>query len=183
MQDPLFQSVGSAMVFAFQFRASPRGMSIGEAPIGSGAGLTGLDGAAEAGNIKRMVDDLGKVQAAAMSARFSEKLIDCECCGAPAPAPGWRGACVLLAHEVALPAAGSTCHERLALELTMRHFAMHKRTLAEIAAKYGDGEDKVKKLNGKVVSALRAVESLAGERISERLVEVGLLPSVLEKAA
>lgn len=51
-----FDSVGQALRFAFLFKASVRGASVpGAVSIGSGRGLVGLDGAGEAGNIKRLM--------------------------------------------------------------------------------------------------------------------------------
>lgn len=182
-ENHLFETVGQALTFAYQFRASPKGAAIGAIPIGGGRGLIGLDGAAEAGNVKRMVDDLGKVSAAVLRARFGQKLVECDCCGADMADPDWRGACTLLALEVGLPAAGTTCHERLAIDLTVRHFAIHKRSLSDIAQRYGHGDDKVKKINSKLVKALKDVEAKVQASISERLIQSGLLPSVYQNAA
>lgn len=180
--DVLFDSVGQALRFAFLFKASVKGASVpGAVSIGSGRGLVGLDGAGEAGNIKRLIGDLPKVQAAALQARFSERVAACPCCMAEAPAAEWLGCCVLLS-GVAMGAA-SSCHEKLALDLTMRHFGDKRLTFEMLGGRYGCSADQVRKINNKVAAALRAVEHAAQAKISDRLIASGYIDHCQEVEA
>lgn len=167
------------MVFAYNYASQQhaRAPRIDPTPLGSGKGLTGLEGAGEAAAILRKASSLGKVAEAALRARYADKLTGCPCCDNRVPIPDWLGACKLLAAEVAVPAA-PRCHERLALLLVMRHFLGKddRASFETIAKRHGQSVDQVKRHNTKIGEALKRVESEAQGAISDLLIEAKLLP-------
>lgn len=76
----LFTSAYSALTFAYHFNGTnvvtP---SLGLPTQGNGRGLGGLDGAAEAGNIKRIVSGFGADCQAVIVARFMPDRMVCNC--------------------------------------------------------------------------------------------------------
>lgn len=72
----LFRSAHDALRFAYNFNGTNVTRTlIGEIPKGTGKGLGGLDGAAEAGNIKRIVCSKGSLVEALVIANFSPHII------------------------------------------------------------------------------------------------------------
>ena len=97
MTEPVFASVESALTFAFRYagqQSPPTPMRrLGtEANLGSGRGLVGLDGAAQAGLILRELDKLPKPQRWVLTVRFGDVRRECPCCGQPAPSAEWLDA-------------------------------------------------------------------------------------------
>ena len=81
---PLFRSAHQALMFAFTFSATQHGTAAAaerqlaefardryERMPGGGRGLRGLDGAAQAGMIRRRVEEMPPLHAAALIARFA----------------------------------------------------------------------------------------------------------------
>lgn len=181
----LFSTGRDALMFAFRFC----GQQYAKAPelvkgkvIGGGKGLIGLDGAGQAGFISREAKALTQAQYYALLARFTDKLEGCPRCGSNMHTAEWIGACKFLAEEYRKEVAPEA-HIRLMTQLVQRHFHYQKRTLADIAAQFGDGESKVKKINSKLVPALKKLESVAQARIEQRLTELGIVESSEESAA
>ena len=82
MTDPLFRSAYEALIFAYnysgqQYARTP--MSKIAAPVASGKGLCGTDGAAQAGMIRSEVASLGKLHEAAVIARCAPVSSPCSC--------------------------------------------------------------------------------------------------------
>lgn len=76
----LFRSTYDALRFAYNFDGTNcTHAMIGVPPVGNGKGLGGLDGAAEVGNIKRIVESLGRQVSAWAVATFAPNRIPCHC--------------------------------------------------------------------------------------------------------
>lgn len=72
----IFKSAYDALTFAYNFNGTNcTHAMIGEIPKGTGKGLGGLDGAAEAGNIKRIVCSKGADVEAVVVAKFAPHII------------------------------------------------------------------------------------------------------------
>ena len=86
MDEPLFQSTHSALLFAYNFQGNPA-MSImnrmiknpGDTIAPPSKGLAGLDGAAQAGMIRRNVASLGRFHEALIIAEFAPRVHPCSC--------------------------------------------------------------------------------------------------------
>lgn len=100
MDEPLFKSAHQALVFAFNYagQQSPKTpmmsliRNLGDAPIGNGKGLVGLDGAGQAGMILAAVCRLPDDQHNVIVARYGHVLHECPCCEQDAPSDEWRAA-------------------------------------------------------------------------------------------
>ena len=83
MNEGLFQSVNAALQFAYNYQGSPvlsvmnRMGQVSGAVLGKG--LAGVDGAAQAGMIKRHVASLGKFPEALIIAEFAPRTYPCSC--------------------------------------------------------------------------------------------------------
>lgn len=86
MDEPLFRSTHAALTFAYNFQGNPA-MSImnrmiknpGDSDAPPPKGLAGLDGAAQAGMIKRHVKNLGRFSEAMIIAEFAPRRYPCSC--------------------------------------------------------------------------------------------------------
>lgn len=77
---PLFKSTHDALRFAYNFNGTNVvTATIGIPPAPTGKGLGGLDGAAEAGNIKRIVESLGDNVKYWAEASYLPNRIPCHC--------------------------------------------------------------------------------------------------------
>lgn len=103
---PIFRSTYEALTFAFNFNGqNVVTATLGLPPAGgNGRGLGGLDGAAEAGNIKRIVKLSGEFSENVAIARFMPKRIPCSCrrlcCQGWIPNLEWRGAIRHITREI-----------------------------------------------------------------------------------
>ena len=95
----LFRSTQDALLFAFRHAGQaydrPLMLRMADASRGSGAGLAGLDGAAQAGMIRAEVAALGRLHEAVLVARFADRAIPCQCkaacCSGERRVPGQDG--------------------------------------------------------------------------------------------
>ena len=182
MKEPVFDSLGNALTFAYRFSGQQfaRAQNIDPTQLGSGRGLVGLDGAAQAGMILSEIRSCGLLTETILLARFADPFDrsarPCDCCGHVGVSGEFRGACVYLAEKIAMPAA-ATLHSRMAVELVMRYFLPkdHKRTFGSLARQFGDGEDKAKKLYYVVASALKRAESASQAKAGGALESAGIV--------
>lgn len=86
MHEPLFESAHEALTFAFRQRLQVLDRAplnrISAPAVGSGRGLGGLDGAAQAGMVRQEVRQFGPLDEALLIARHAPRYSPCEC-GAP----------------------------------------------------------------------------------------------------
>lgn len=89
-QEPIFESTHEALSFAYRFNrlqypTTLIGKLMRGPELGSGRGLVGMDGAAQAGMVLAVVGRLDKLHRLALQARFGNRWQDCPCCGAEQP--------------------------------------------------------------------------------------------------
>jgi hypothetical protein len=96
--EPVFKSAYEALVFAFRYagQQSPKtpmsAMMQQRESLGSGRGLSGLDGAGQAGMVLSALRILTAEQRHVIVARFGDIRRNCPCCGQPAPDQAWNEA-------------------------------------------------------------------------------------------
>lgn len=81
--DTLFDNAHGALVFAFNFSGQcydrPAMNRLATPAAGTGKGLVGLDGAAQAGFILAEVKGMGKLAEAILTARLAPRSMPCHC--------------------------------------------------------------------------------------------------------
>lgn len=105
IEDPLFESTHDALVYAFQYanQQSPRTPMTSlmrSVQTGTGKGLSGVDGAAQAGFILAEVCRLPDDQHNVIVARYGHVLHECRHCEQDTPSDDWRAAIAELANNI-----------------------------------------------------------------------------------
>jgi hypothetical protein len=119
--EPVFGSGHEALTFAFRFAGNqsprtPMTTLAGGSALGSGRGLSGLDGAGQAGMVLQALRHLGPSQRHLVVARYGDVRDTCPCCGQLAPTQQWLEAVEHL----------SLCDELKDLPKKVRHAAIEK---------------------------------------------------------
>ena len=137
MGDPVFETTRNALVFAFRFSSAQYGEgTLGKLlrrGAGSGRGLSGLDGAGQAGMVLATVWRLKEIERAAIVARFSPRSEPCPCCGGAKMPDIWREAVETLAEWCIQT---GVLNIRCRRELVAKHFGMPGVEFAALAARY-----------------------------------------------
>jgi hypothetical protein len=196
----LFHNAHSALVFAFNFSGQcydrPMMNRMATPSVGTGKGLVGLDGAAQAGMILAELAAMGKLAEAIMTARLAPRHTPCECrspcCSGRKPNKDWTDAIGYLSDYVRTTAlAGCTANGILRREYVVRYFSRkdERVSLEDLAERYDVDRhttsahaSKVAVLFGghqakKGAQAAPGLESVAMEAIEHRLREVGMVGS------
>lgn len=149
IDDPLFKSTHDALVFAFNYagQQSPKTpmTSLFKTPgIGSGKGLSGLDGAAQAGFILAEVCRLPDEQHNVVVARYDRVTHECKCCGSDVNSEEREAAIDALSHCVELEGVHRKvrlmivrkimCGGKLQYDLLARQYSLAERSLYRQAA-------------------------------------------------
>lgn len=168
MTEPLFRSGHEALRFAYAYNAQQYPMTImgrmmRGSSLGSGRGLHGLDGAAEAGNVKRVVGGLPSSQVLALTARYT--LDEAEFRRATGGLVG-----------VAVNSLPTGIHSaRLVLSLVVRYYRRKDVRLAELCDAHGMDAATMTRRWQRVRETLRAIESAADTAADGALVAAGLV--------
>ena len=117
----LFRTPQDALVFAFNYSMQTRDRSAVDrlaAPSPrTGKGLSGNDGAGQAGMIRRELQQLTELERAVLVARFAPKAWPCTCghacCSGYTPNPEYQAAISLLTEKVMPALAGRLVHYQL----------------------------------------------------------------------
>lgn len=140
----LFKSAYDALTFAYSFNGDNcTKATLGLPPQGNGRGLGGLTGAAEAGNIKRIVHGLGEVAEAYVTAKFTPARIPCSCrrpcCQGWSFNKEWMGAVIRIAKECNQPCFGGDGHARYRWKVTAQYFLKpnEREAIPTIAEQWG----------------------------------------------
>jgi len=149
ISEPLFRSAHAALVFAFNFtmqqydRPLMNKVASKDSEQGEGKGLSGQDGAAQAGMIRRRLSTLPPLQQAIMVARTAPATLVCSC-GAPCCQGRqanleWTAAIRLVADSAEKEALAScTINRGLTLGLLTRLFGQGKgQQMSDIAEQAG----------------------------------------------
>jgi hypothetical protein len=198
IEESLFSSAHSALVFAFNFSGQcydrPMMNRLASPAVGTGKGLVGLDGAAQAGMIRAEVQSLGKLAEAIIIARIAPRSVPCHCrsacCSGKKPNKEWVYAISYLADHVRTTAlAGCTANGILRREYVVRYFSRkdERVSLEALAERYdvnrqtvGAHAAKVALLFGgtqakKDKSAVPGLEAAAMNAIEDRLRDIGMV--------
>lgn len=196
--EPLFDNAHGALVFAFNFSGQtfdrPLMNRLCSPAVGTGKGLVGLDGAAQAGMIRSEVQRLGKLAEAILIARIAPHTTPCSCrsicCSGHKPNKEWTDAICYLADHVRTTAlAGCTANGLMRREYVVRYFTKKEQrvTLELLAEKYDIDRNTVSAHASKVASwfsgvparsgksAVPGMEPLAKDAVEARLVEIGMV--------
>ncbi len=183
--DALFKSAHSALVFAFHFSGQaydrPAMNKLAAPSLGSGKGLSGLDGAGQAGMIRSKVRGLGPRMEAALIARCAPASMPCECrspcCGGWKTNREWFDAITELTDYVRKPLAGSAVNGLMRSLYVQRFFAAKgkRSTIDEIAERCYINRQTAGIHYSKVSKVLTDLESQSGQMIEIVLRDAGLL--------
>lgn len=164
----MFNSTHDALVFAYNFRGSPRRV-IFEMP--QEGGLGGLDGAAQAGLIRRKVKSLGALEEAIIIAKFAPRAWECSCgascCKGSKVNFEWHGAIT----EIARAIKGT---KRFGQNLKMvRKYFREKISLKEVAQ--GQDEKESTAIFNAFRKMMKEKEQVVDIKIDDLLKDCGII--------
>lgn len=180
--EPLFRAAHGALMFAFNFAHGglEKSTLAKLLPPGKpGRGLSGLDGAAQAGMIKAEVTSLDEDYRTVIAARFAPVNSPCSCkalcCSGRRENPEWRAAVHWLAEYALIEGlTGTISHLRIRRALVTKYFGV-RISLVAIAQECGVNRDTVSANNMRLVERLKKLEHQALEAIDDRLVIAGII--------
>ncbi|MDR0770814.1 MAG: DNA-binding protein [Burkholderiales bacterium] len=179
--EALFSSSHNALLFAFSYSLQQRAPSpmdrLFRTPR-TGKGLSGLDGAAQAGMIRAELEAVGEYAVAVLTSRVAPRSISCECrrpccCGHRAN-PEWSDAIGWLAMYMVRELAGTATHYRLRRGSVERYFGVGVK-LGALADLCGVHRNTAGEHNAKIMAALKKEESRAWRAIDDRLQAAGVV--------
>lgn len=184
--EPLFESAHGALVFAFNFSGQcydrPMMNRLASPAFGSGKGLAGLDGAAQAGMIRAEVQAMGQLAEAILIARIAPRSVPCHCrsscCSGHRPNKDWTDAISYLAEYVRTTAlAGCTSNGLLRREYVLRYFTRKddRISLEALAEKHDLNRQTVSAHASKVAKTIKELESIAQSAAEDRLMAAGMV--------
>lgn len=138
LDQPIFETAHQALTFAYNFSAStvdrPLMSRMADKHKSEGKGLSGQDGAGQAGMILRRLESLPRLQQQMLIARFAPQTKTCICCGGESPHHLWLSA----VREIAFVAQGreilpAYAKRELCISLVARYFGqrVHLQRLAK----------------------------------------------------
>lgn len=172
-EEPLFRSAHEALRFAYayssqQYPVTIMGRLMGGGGMGSGRGLFGLDGAGEAGNVKRIVGTLPGAFRHAIAARYTINAHEVV-----------AAACELV--PFVIPALGTGVHHRrMVQDLICRFFGAPgadggEVKLAALADRFDVDASTVTRKWQRVRSFLYGAERGASMAAEDAMIEAGLV--------
>ncbi len=141
-----FSSTPAALLFAFNFSMQqydrPMMNRMAGGPAAGAGGLSGLDGAAQAGLVRARIARLDALHQAALVARYAPPTLPCECthpcCSGQKPNFEWQAAMRLLADEAErAPLSGCAAKRPLTLGLLSRAVGRDKQGMQQLAKNAG----------------------------------------------
>lgn len=138
----LFKSAYDALTFAFNYNGTNCTTAmLGLPPKGNGRGLGGLDGAAEAGNIKRIVKTLGLDTEMMIVARFMPDRIICgcgrACCKGWYTSLAWKSALRYLSRMLSTVCFSDKGSEEYRMAVLAHWFKPDEKSIEEIGSEEG----------------------------------------------
>lgn len=166
LDEPLFDSTYAALAFAYrystqQYQPTPMARLM-RGSIGSGKGLHGIDGAAQAGLILGMLEKLPVFERAAITARFSFRSAD-----------GYAAKITLMGP--ATTALGTGVHNRRMIDQLVQKFYGEKVYLKDLAGTCGVDPRAIPDCWHLIRKALTAIEHRAIDRAEVIFREGGLV--------
>lgn len=183
--EPLFESAHGALVFAFNFSGQcydrPMMNRLASPAFGSGKGLAGLDGAAQAGMIRAEVQAMGQLAEAILIARLAPRVTPCSCrsscCSGHRPNKEWGNAIAVLSDHIRTTAlAGCTSNGLLRREYVVRYFTRkaERISLEALADKHDVARNTVSAHAAKVTLLLGGVQARNGKPATPGLEEIAM---------
>lgn len=196
--ESLFTSAHSALVFAFNFSGQsydrPVMNRMADEPRPAGKGLSGLDGAGQAGMIRSEVKAMGKLAEAILIARHAPQTTPCQCraacCSGYRANKEWINAVAYLAdHMRSTALAGCIVNGLMRREYVVRYFTKREQrtSIEALAETYGIDRHTVSAHASKVMAwlggtqgkkdrpAMPGMETAAVNAIEERMREIGMV--------
>lgn len=197
-EQSIFTSAHAAMVFAFNFSSQnydrPMMNRLASPAVGTGKGLVGLDGAAQAGFVRAEVQGLGPLAEAILIARIAPRHMPCHCrsscCGGKKANREWSNAIGYLADYVRTTAlAGCTANGIMRREYVVRYFSRkeERTSLEDLSERHDVARNTVSAHASKVATlfggyqakkdkeAVPGLEVAAMNAIEERLRQIGMV--------
>lgn len=176
IDEPLFNSTHAALTFAFEYggQQSPRTPMTSlmrTANLGSGKGLSGLDGAAQAGFILAEVCRLPDDQHNIIVARYDRVRHECKCCSQSAPSDEWRAAIDALSHCVELEGV----HRKVRLMMVEKSVCGGRLDIDRLCKDYSMGRSAMYKQLSDVKVKFRKLERIAMISLDNAFVDNKLL--------
>lgn len=198
VNDPLFETAHSAMVFALNFTSQnyerPTMNKLAAPGFGSGKGLIGLDGAGQAGMIRAEMASLGRLAECILIARVAPRTTPCSCrshcCSGHRINAEWTAAISYLADYVRTTAlSGCTAHGGLRREYVVRYFTRKddRTNIEAIAERYDIARNTASAHCAKVFQffggtpahgakqPVPGLEAIAQEAIEDKLRNIGMV--------
>jgi len=165
--DYLFDGVHQALTFAYRYSGQQYSPSVLAQFMarsgGSGKGLSGLDGAAQAGLIRALIDRLPMQERHIIAARFSAN--ECESVGAR-----------LALLPVAICCMGTGCHSTRAADALLQKCFGLKLNIHDVADMYGIQRNAVSPAWRNVRERMKQIWERAEEGAFRELQGSGLIP-------
>lgn len=194
----LFNTAHGAIVFALNFSGQsydrPIMNRMADEPRPAGKGLSGLDGAAQAGFIRAELKALGRLAESILIARIAPRTTPCtcraSCCSGHKPNKDWTDAIAFLADHVRTTVyAGCVVNGLMRREYLVRYFTKKEDrvSLEALAEKYEIDRHTVSAHNSKVAAwlggvparkdkpAMLGMEQAALNAAEDRLREIGMV--------
>lgn len=189
--EPIFRSTEAALRYAYHFSSEQYGRSAMAsmwAPPGTGRGLSGIDGAGQAGMVRAEIDKLTPTQQAVLTLRYAPRDLPCSCgrpcCSGRYLNAEWRGALEALVQHTAHLFAGQMSNVRLRAELIRLSIERERPDYTALGKQFGADRHTVSKHAGIIELAVVGTRSARGEfdrayeRIDELLDEAGLIGTI-----
>jgi hypothetical protein len=196
--EPLFGSAHAALVFALNFSSQaydrPMMNRMAAPSLGTGKGLSGLDGAAQAGMVRAEVKALGELGEAILIARIAPRTEPCSCraacCSGYRPNKEWTGSISILADYVKDTALdGCSVDLVMRRDYVVRHFTRkdERVSIEDLAKKHEVATNTASAHASKVATlfaglpvrkerpAVQGLEAMVTEAIEDRLREIGMV--------
>lgn len=181
--DPIFGSENGALKFAFNYvHGGVKVWTIGSLGGGGkiGKGLSGLDGAGQAGLIRAELGKLDpKVRLDILVARYAHPSIPCPCksvcCRGYRENPEWAKAIETISEFILTQGVtGTVSHFRLRREMVSRYFGV-RSPFVEVAKQCGINRDTASDLYHRVSELLKKEEQLAKFKAEEVMKAAGMI--------
>lgn len=183
-----FLSTHAALKFAFSFNGglppTPHARLMGGKS--NLAGLTGFDGAAQAGMVLAELHECGAGVEHIITARYAPRKTRCDCqagcCSGYRDTPAWSLAIAWLTQQAMSHLSGRVSNFRLRQAIVRRYFG-ERETMTAIGNYALAHRDTVSDQNTILCAWLRTAEAAAVVRIDERFKERGIVPSRIRAVA
>ena len=175
--DALFASTHNALRFAFEFspeqygEGTLAGLLKRAAGLGSGKGLVGLDGAAQAGLILAEVWRLPALERHAIIARYGQRRISCRCCGSLGMSDEWK----LAVEGIAAWAVPTGLSNHRARREIVGRFFTRSGTVKEIAERYGLERKRLGEQVAAMEKRIKDLEARAQSSMDDVLKQTGVV--------